>query len=93
MPGAGVMNIAAYGKRLAAREPMNEQTPPQVADRLDSEAAEALRLVDELRPTAKVRGATELAQYQPQLLTRIGYVDWNAITASMAKDIEIARAW
>jgi hypothetical protein len=33
------------------------------------------------------------AQYKPQLLTRVGFVDLNAITASVAKDVEIARNW
>jgi hypothetical protein len=31
------------------------------------------------------------SQYRPQLLTRIGYVDLNALTAEVRKDMEIAR--
>jgi hypothetical protein len=143
MPGAGVMNIATYVKRLAAQQPMDQITPLQVAERLNADAFAALRLVDELRPVKnrelrftlgdyeamahlgdyyaeKIMGATELAlghnepaihhleaaldhwkkyaavataQYKPQLLTRVGFVDLNAITASVAKDVEIARGW
>jgi len=143
MPGAGVMNIATYVKRLAAKQPMDQITPLQVADQLQADAGAALRQVAELRPVKskelrftlgdyeamaylgdyyaeKIMGATELAlghkepairhlevalehwkkyaavataQYQPQLLTRVGFVDLNAITAAVAKDVEIARGW
>jgi len=31
------------------------------------------------------------AQYKPQLLTRIGYVDLNALTESVQRDIVIAK--
>jgi len=143
MPGAGVMNIASYVNRLAAKQPMEQITPLQVAEQLHADAGAALRLVGELRPAKskelrltlgdyeamahlgdyyaeKVLGATELAlghkdaavrhletalqhwklyaavttaQYKPQLLTRAGFVDLNAITASVAKDVEIARNW
>jgi hypothetical protein len=144
MPGAGVMNIATYVKRLRAGQPMDQITPLQVAEQLAADAGAALRLVGELRQLArskelrltlrdyeamahlgdyyagKILGATDLAlgqkepavrhlqdalehwkkyaavataQYKPQLLTRVGFVDLNAITASVAKDVEIARAW
>jgi len=33
------------------------------------------------------------AQYRPQLLTRVGWVDLNALTEKVAADIEIARQW
>ena len=33
------------------------------------------------------------AQYKPQLLNRVGYVDLNALTANVAQDIAIAEAW
>ena len=143
MPGAGTMNIATYVQRLAAKQPMDQTTPLQVAEQLHADAAAALRLVAELRPARskelrltlgdyeamahlgdyyaeKILGATDLAlarkdsavrhleaalehwkkyaaaataQYQPQLLTRVGFVDLNAITASVAKDVQIAQAW
>ena len=41
----------------------------------------------------KKYAAAATAQYQPQLLTRVGFVDLNAITASVAKDVQIAQAW
>lgn len=33
------------------------------------------------------------AQYRPQLLTRIGYVDLNALTDNVQQDVTIAKAW
>jgi hypothetical protein len=39
----------------------------------------------------KKYAATTSAQYKPQLLTRIGYVDLNALTESVQRDIVIAR--
>jgi len=41
----------------------------------------------------KQYAAIATAQYKPQLLTRIGYVDLNALTAKVEHDIEIARNW
>jgi hypothetical protein len=37
--------------------------------------------------------AVATAQYRPQLLTRVGYLDLDALTASAAADVDIARAW
>jgi hypothetical protein len=37
--------------------------------------------------------ATATAQYRPQLLTRIGYVDLNALTAHVQADVDLAKAW
>jgi len=39
----------------------------------------------------KKYAAVATRQYRPQLLTRIGYVDLNALTADVQRDIEIAR--
>jgi len=39
----------------------------------------------------KKYAATTSAQYKPQLLTRIGYVDFNELTESVQRDIIIAR--
>jgi len=39
----------------------------------------------------KKYAAAATRQYRPQLLTRIGYVDLNALTADVLRDIEIAR--
>ncbi|MBC7783742.1 MAG: carbohydrate-binding family 6 protein, partial [Burkholderiales bacterium] len=41
------------------------------------------------------RKYAELAtrQYRPQLLTRVGYVDLNALTAKVEQDVEIAKTW
>jgi len=32
-------------------------------------------------------------QYKPQLLTRVGYVDLNALTSKVEQDIDIADRW
>jgi len=37
--------------------------------------------------------AAAAGQYRPQLLTRIGYVDLNALTAEVQKDVDAARNW
>lgn len=37
--------------------------------------------------------AVATAQYRPQLLTRVGYVDLNALAEKVAADIEIAQRW
>jgi hypothetical protein len=37
--------------------------------------------------------AAATAQYKPQLLNRVGYVDLNALTAKVAQDIALAEAW
>jgi hypothetical protein len=39
----------------------------------------------------KKYAAVASAQYKPQLLTRIGYVDFNALTESVERDIFIAK--
>ena len=41
----------------------------------------------------KSYAAVATSQYRPQLLTRIGYVDLNALTEKVAGDIDIAREW
>jgi hypothetical protein len=41
----------------------------------------------------KQYGSVATNQYRPQLLTRIGYVDLNALSAKAEADIEIAKAW
>jgi len=40
----------------------------------------------------KAYAALATAQYRPQLLTRIGYVDLNALTENAAADVGIAKA-
>ncbi|MHB1037164.1 MAG: hypothetical protein ACYC35_21045 [Pirellulales bacterium] len=37
--------------------------------------------------------AVATKQYRPQLLTRIGYVDLNALTEKVRQDVQIARDW
>jgi hypothetical protein len=37
--------------------------------------------------------AIATSQYRPQLLTRVGYVDLNGLTESVAADIEMAKQW
>ena len=41
----------------------------------------------------KAYAAAATAQYRPQLLTRIGYVDLNTLTQDAAADVGIAKAW
>jgi hypothetical protein len=41
----------------------------------------------------KAYAAVATSQYRPQLLTRIGYVDLNALTEKVQQDVEIAREW
>jgi len=41
----------------------------------------------------KKYAAVATSQYKPQLLTRMGFVDLNQLTAKVAADIEQARAW
>jgi hypothetical protein len=41
----------------------------------------------------KKYAAVATAQYKPQLLTRVGYVDLNALTAKVEQDIDIAHRW
>jgi hypothetical protein len=37
--------------------------------------------------------AVATSQYRPQLLTRVGYLDLNALTENVAADIAMAKAW
>ena len=37
--------------------------------------------------------AAASTQYKPQLLTRVGYVDLNALTAKVAQDVALADSW
>ena len=41
----------------------------------------------------KQYAAVATSQYRPQLLTRIGYVDLNALTDNVAADIALAKEW
>jgi hypothetical protein len=41
----------------------------------------------------KKYAAVATRQYKPQLLTRVGYVDLNQLTAKVAADIMLAREW
>jgi hypothetical protein len=37
--------------------------------------------------------ATATRQYRPQMLTRVGYVDLNALTRNVEQDVDIANGW
>jgi hypothetical protein len=152
MPGTGILSIRTWRERLLKQEPLQGLTPLQVAEALQGQAAETLRLVAELRPQQdanqelrltlgdleamahlgnyygeKILGAADLSlfdktrqleqqasamqhlkaalehwtkyaavatsQYRPQLLTRIGTVDLNALTEKVRQDVDIARQW
>jgi hypothetical protein len=53
MPGAEVLCIRDWRARLAARQPMAQSTPLEIADALDRAAAETLAALDALRAAAK----------------------------------------
>ncbi len=53
MPGANVLCIRDWRARLAARQPMKQTTPLQIAEALDGSAAETLAALDSLREAAK----------------------------------------
>lgn len=150
MPGAGVLSIPDYLKKVLEHQPMEGMTPLQVAKEMKSNAAATLQIVNELRPVKdkelrftlgdyeamshlgnyyaeKILGATDLAlfdrggdaelkksavkhlqealdhwtryaavatsQYQPQLLTRIGYFDLNQLTMKVREDVVTAQGW
>ena len=52
MPGAEVLCIRDWRARLAARQPMIQTTPLEIAQALDGSASESLAAVDTLRETA-----------------------------------------
>ena len=53
MPGAEVLCIRDWRTRLAARQPMEQTTPLEIAEALDGAAAETLASLDALREAAK----------------------------------------
>jgi hypothetical protein len=53
----------------------------------------AVRRLEEALAHWKRYAAAATAQYRPQLLNRVGFVDLNALTAKVEEDIEIARNW
>jgi hypothetical protein len=53
MPDAGVLCIRDWRARLAARQPMMETTPLEIAAALDGSAAETFAAIDTLREAAK----------------------------------------
>jgi hypothetical protein len=53
MPGAEVLCIRDWRNRLAARQPMEQTTPLEIADALDGAASETFAAVDALREAAK----------------------------------------
>ena len=57
------------------------------------EQASAVRHLEAALQHWKEYATVASSQYQPQLLTRIGYVDLNALTASVQNDVSIAREW
>ncbi|MSU27385.1 MAG: carbohydrate-binding family 6 protein [Pedosphaera sp.] len=53
MPGSNVLNIRDWRSRLAARQPMTETTPLEIAAALDGAAAETFAALNALRDAAK----------------------------------------
>jgi len=59
MPGSGNLDVREWRRRLQEKQPMQDTTPLQIADRLRGLALETERLVEALRPHAA--GSAELA--------------------------------
>jgi hypothetical protein len=55
--------------------------------------ASALKHLQEALMHWKAYAAAATSQYRPQLLTRIGYVDLNALTEKAREDVEMASEW
>ena len=55
--------------------------------------AEAIRHLESALAHWRSYAAVYGAQYKPQLLNRVGYVDIPALTTKVASDIEMARNW
>jgi hypothetical protein len=53
----------------------------------------ALRHLQEALTHWKAYAAVATRQYRPQRLTRIGYVDLNALTESVQQDVGVAKEW
>jgi hypothetical protein len=53
MPGANVLNIRDWRKRLATRQPMTETTPLEIAAALDGAAADTFAALETLRAPAQ----------------------------------------
>jgi hypothetical protein len=53
MPGANVLNIRDWRKRLTTRQPMTEATPLEIAAALEGAAAESFAALEKLRDPAK----------------------------------------
>ena len=52
MPNAGVLNVRQWRYRLLNRQPMEGQTPPQVADALSGYSAQTMKVLAEIRAVA-----------------------------------------
>jgi hypothetical protein len=48
MPGAGILDISTYSKKVIQRKTISEITPPQVAEVLETAADTALNLLSEM---------------------------------------------
>lgn len=57
------------------------------------EQAAAIRHLESALAHWKLYAAIYSAQYKPQLLNRVGYVDIPALTTKVASDIDVARNW
>ena len=64
MPGAGVLSIPQYLKRLTTNQTMDGMTPLQVAEELKTNASTTLKLVSELRPVKDKELRLTLGDYE-----------------------------
>ncbi len=59
----------------------------------DEHHLQAVRHLETARDEWQRYAALATAQYRPQLLNRVGFVDLHALASRVAEDIEIARGW
>ena len=72
MPGSGIYDLLEWRQRLLANQPMELETPLQVAADLERYASEALTLVNELRPLGAGNRELRLTLGDIEAFARLG---------------------
>ncbi len=78
-----------YAEKIRGACELAMLTKDAKASHRDAAIAHLEKAVDNWEKYAR----TATAQYRPQLLTRIGLVDLNALTEKVKADVEIAKTW
>jgi hypothetical protein len=73
MPGADVLSIRDWRTRLAARQPMEQTTPLEIAIALQGAAANTLAALDKLRPSAAHDSELQKTIYDCEALASLGH--------------------